>query len=240
MNAPAVDALDATRRDAAGTPYRRGRCSRGCAGAPARLRPVPGAAPHRGAHPQRPRFGDALRPGEEPVRFAQEPSLIFAPAAISALTRRCAAAAHRAARVRLARPERRAADAPDRVRARAPAAPRRPDASARFLDTLLHRLRAVLLSGLGAGPAGRRPGPGATTRQSCATLGALSAGRAVGAQARRAPATTRSSSSPAASRAGPATPTACRPGSQRSSTCAVAMQQFCGHWMALGAANVRG
>ena len=40
-----------------------------------------------GTHPQRPRFGDALRPGEEPVRFTEEASLTFAPAAISALMR---------------------------------------------------------------------------------------------------------------------------------------------------------
>ena len=36
----------------------------------------------------RPRLGDALRPGEEPIRFAQEPSLIFAPAPIAALERK--------------------------------------------------------------------------------------------------------------------------------------------------------
>jgi len=35
------------------------------------------------AHPELPRLGDALRPGDEPLRFAQEPSLIFAPAAIA-------------------------------------------------------------------------------------------------------------------------------------------------------------
>ena len=36
----------------------------------------------------RPRLGDAMRPGEEPIRFAQEPSLIFAPAPIAALERK--------------------------------------------------------------------------------------------------------------------------------------------------------
>ena len=40
------------------------------------------------AHPDRPRFGDALRPGDEPVRFAQEASLIFAPAPLAAFERR--------------------------------------------------------------------------------------------------------------------------------------------------------
>ena len=35
------------------------------------------------ANRDRPRLGDALRPGDEPLRFAQEPSLIFAPAAIA-------------------------------------------------------------------------------------------------------------------------------------------------------------
>ena len=36
----------------------------------------------------RPRLGDAMRPSEEPIRFAQEPSLIFAPAPIAALERK--------------------------------------------------------------------------------------------------------------------------------------------------------
>jgi len=36
------------------------------------------------AFPERPRLGDALRPGEEAFRFAQEPSLIFAPAPVAA------------------------------------------------------------------------------------------------------------------------------------------------------------
>ncbi|MGZ5217437.1 MAG: type VI secretion system baseplate subunit TssG [Caldimonas sp.] len=35
----------------------------------------------------KPRLGDAMRPGEEPIRFTQEPSLIFAPAPIAALDR---------------------------------------------------------------------------------------------------------------------------------------------------------
>jgi type VI secretion system protein ImpH len=39
------------------------------------------------AHPDRPRLGDAMRPGDEPIRFAQDPSLIFAPAAIAAFER---------------------------------------------------------------------------------------------------------------------------------------------------------
>ncbi|MEO7152750.1 MAG: type VI secretion system baseplate subunit TssG, partial [Burkholderiaceae bacterium] len=38
-----------------------------------------------GAHPSQPRLGDALRPGDEPIRFAQEASLTFAPAALAAL-----------------------------------------------------------------------------------------------------------------------------------------------------------
>src|SRR4029453_18910639 len=39
------------------------------------------------AHPDRPRLGDAVRPVDEPIRFAQEASLIFAPAAIAAFER---------------------------------------------------------------------------------------------------------------------------------------------------------
>ena len=39
------------------------------------------------AFPDKPRLGDAMRPGEEPIRFAQDPSLIFAPAPIAALER---------------------------------------------------------------------------------------------------------------------------------------------------------
>jgi type VI secretion system protein ImpH len=35
----------------------------------------------------KPRLGDAMRPAEEPMRFAQDPSLIFAPTAVSALER---------------------------------------------------------------------------------------------------------------------------------------------------------
>jgi len=38
-------------------------------------------------HPDRPRLGDATRPVDEPIRFAQEPSLVFAPAAIAAFDR---------------------------------------------------------------------------------------------------------------------------------------------------------
>ena len=37
------------------------------------------------AYPDQPRLGDALRPGDEPIRFAQEPSLIFAPAPVAAV-----------------------------------------------------------------------------------------------------------------------------------------------------------
>ncbi len=40
------------------------------------------------AHADMPRLGDAARPGDEPFRFAQEASLIFAPTAIAALERR--------------------------------------------------------------------------------------------------------------------------------------------------------
>lgn len=39
------------------------------------------------AHADKPRLGDALRPGDEPIRFAEEASLTFAPAAISSLDR---------------------------------------------------------------------------------------------------------------------------------------------------------
>lgn len=37
------------------------------------------------AHPQQPRLGESLRPGDEPVRFASEPALNFAPTAITRL-----------------------------------------------------------------------------------------------------------------------------------------------------------
>ena len=39
------------------------------------------------SHPELPRLGDALRPADEPVRFASEPALTFAPTAISRLER---------------------------------------------------------------------------------------------------------------------------------------------------------
>lgn len=38
-------------------------------------------------HPDKPRFGEALRPADEPVRLGQEPSLGFAPAPLSAFER---------------------------------------------------------------------------------------------------------------------------------------------------------
>jgi len=37
------------------------------------------------AHPDKPRLGDALRPGDEPLRFASEPALNFAPTPITRL-----------------------------------------------------------------------------------------------------------------------------------------------------------
>jgi len=37
------------------------------------------------AHPDKPRLGEALRPGDEPLRFAGEPALNFAPTAITRL-----------------------------------------------------------------------------------------------------------------------------------------------------------
>ena len=39
------------------------------------------------AHPDKPRLGDALRPSDEPIRFFEEATLTFAPAAISAVSR---------------------------------------------------------------------------------------------------------------------------------------------------------
>jgi type VI secretion system protein ImpH len=39
------------------------------------------------AFPDKPRLGDAMRPGEEPIRFTQEASLIFAPSPIAGLDR---------------------------------------------------------------------------------------------------------------------------------------------------------
>jgi type VI secretion system protein ImpH len=41
-------------------------------------------------HADRPRLGDATRPVEEPIRFTQEASLVFAPAAIAAFEREAA------------------------------------------------------------------------------------------------------------------------------------------------------
>ncbi len=38
------------------------------------------------AHRDKPRLGDALRPVDEPVRFAQEPSLVFAPSPVAAFS----------------------------------------------------------------------------------------------------------------------------------------------------------
>lgn len=40
------------------------------------------------AFPDKPRLGDAMRPGDEPFRFAQEPSLIFAPSPVAAFERK--------------------------------------------------------------------------------------------------------------------------------------------------------
>ncbi len=39
-------------------------------------------------HPGKPRWGEALRPADEPVRLGQEPSLAFAPATLTALRQR--------------------------------------------------------------------------------------------------------------------------------------------------------
>lgn len=41
-------------------------------------------------HPGKPRLGDALRPGDEPIRFAEEATLTFAPSAISVVDRTAA------------------------------------------------------------------------------------------------------------------------------------------------------
>lgn len=38
------------------------------------------------SHPDKPRLGDALRPNDEPIRFAQEPSLVFAPSPLAEFT----------------------------------------------------------------------------------------------------------------------------------------------------------
>ncbi len=51
------------------------------------------------AHLDKPRLGDALRPVDEPIRFAQEPSLIFAPAAVAAVELRAGKAARLVQRV---------------------------------------------------------------------------------------------------------------------------------------------
>jgi len=47
------------------------------------------------AHPERSRIGEARRPLDEPVRFAQEPSLAFAPSAVAAFEPATATAAPR-------------------------------------------------------------------------------------------------------------------------------------------------
>jgi len=47
------------------------------------------------AHPERARIGEARRPLDEPVRFAQEPSLAFAPSAVAAFEAAAAGAAPR-------------------------------------------------------------------------------------------------------------------------------------------------
>ena len=76
------------------------------------------------AHPGLPRIGTSLRLRDDPIRFAQSPSLSFAPAALvefRAGRRRLAAHAH-AALLRPVRCQRPAAAAPDRVRARTGAA----------------------------------------------------------------------------------------------------------------------
>ena len=152
------------------------------------VRSVPGDAPDR-VRLSATSHGSAMRmrPTEEPFRFAQEPSLIFAPAPVSRLRALGGgrAAATRAAGVRLPGPERRAADPPDRVRPRTPALPRRP-----HLRTLPRHsaasLRPVLLPGLGAGAAGRRAGPSARRSHRPPHRLAVRADRAGAAKPRRA------------------------------------------------------
>ena len=124
-------------------------CLRRAAAKPAAvpLRLLPGAAPPRvRCIPTLPRLGAALRPADEPVRLGQEPSLTFAPAALIARSsrrarRRRAAAA--GALLRPARPERPAAAAPDRVRARARCCTTATRRFARFLDMFHHRFLAL-------------------------------------------------------------------------------------------------
>ena len=117
VNAPAELPRSAARSDAAC----RARCSRAlpsACGATTSSRCCAASKPRtRSAAPRR----RALRPSDEPVRLGQEPALIFAPAALHAL-RAPTGAGRRACAQRffgLLGPERPAADAPDRVRARA-------------------------------------------------------------------------------------------------------------------------
>ena len=108
-------------------------------------------------HDAKPRWGQALRPVDEPVRLGQDPDLSFAPAPLAVVRapRRPAAAAAGAA-VRPVRPQRAAADSPHRIRARAAAACRRSDAQplSRRLSPPLPR---AVLPRLGPGPAARQP-----------------------------------------------------------------------------------
>ena len=84
------------------------------------------------AFEDKPRLGTALRPADEPIRLGQDPSLAFAPASLAALQPAKGARPPRlvVSFLGLLGPERAAAAAPDRVRARADPARRRPDVRA--------------------------------------------------------------------------------------------------------------
>ena len=97
------------------------------------------------AFPDKPRWGRALRPADEPVRLAQEPALSFAPAALSAFRPpdRGFPARLEVRFLGLLGPNGPLAAAPDRARARTAAARRRPDASCAFSTLFNHRFLAL-------------------------------------------------------------------------------------------------
>ena len=142
------------------------RCSvlRRAGGGAVPLRLLPDAAAARVPVRDKPRWGDALRPVDEPVRLGQDPDLSFAPAPLASfeLGQDGAAAAPAGQAVRPARPERPAADPHHRVRARA-AAPRRRSDAQPVPRSLPSPVPGAVLSRLGAGAAARQPrSPGAT------------------------------------------------------------------------------
>jgi type VI secretion system protein ImpH len=89
MNAAVLDAAAASPPDAGAAggdaPSRRAALLRRMASEPYRFELFAALRLLEAVHGDKPRLGEAARPGDEPVRFAQEPSLAFAPAAIAAV-----------------------------------------------------------------------------------------------------------------------------------------------------------